>query len=317
MDKLNNTAEFFVTDIIEAENLIINLSKKYPLRIWQKFKIKYKCEKCNTLVIKQLRVFIKNKNLVCNKKHNPKKITYVCDKCGKTVTINYKKYKNKENKLCKRCEIIKTYGGIENYKNFRLKIAQKSCSTQLKKYGGIGNQNKVANEKRLKTIRNKYGKNFYSEIFKNYYKNKTQEETNKSNLKRITTNLLKYNKSSTGFRHAYYKIDNIYFDSKYEVYFYLYCKDNNIPIKHEPYSLTYFDKNGDIHKYFPDFLLVKSNILVEIKSNYWLSFVSQEKLNIMYKNNVIIITEDTGILIFKDYIDKKYGKSYINQYKIL
>lgn len=132
MDKLNNTTEFFVTDIIEAENLIINLSKKYPLRIWQKFKIKYKCEKCNSLVIKQLRVFIKNKNLVCNKKHNPKKITYVCDKCGKTVTINYKKYKNKENKLCKRCEIIKTYGGIENYKNFRLKIAQKVVVHNLK-----------------------------------------------------------------------------------------------------------------------------------------------------------------------------------------
>lgn len=89
-----------------------------------------------------------------------------------------------------------------------------------------------------------------------------------------------------------YKYDNLYFDSSWELAFYLYCKEKNIKIIREPQSFEYYFDN-EKYKYYPDFKLPCG--LVEIKSDFLFSKMQientrdNEKYKCMIKNNITIL----------------------------
>lgn len=58
--------------------------------------------------------------------------------------------------------------------------------------------------------------------------------------------------------------DNTSFDSSWELYLWIYCKDHNIKIIREPIRLE-FEFNGKKYGYHPDFLI--DGQLVELKGN--------------------------------------------------
>ena len=64
-------------------------------------------------------------------------------------------------------------------------------------------------------------------------------------------------------------------DSSWEVYFYIYYKDNGSNIKHEPCSFEYF-VNGKKHLYYPDFKV--SNRYYEIKGEQFIERYKNGKI---------------------------------------
>ena len=175
-------------------------------------------------------------------------------------------------------------------------------------------------------------KAFEKEEFKQKYKEtnlkrygtdnfaKTEEHT----IKMQNTNLEKF-----GTVHApsyTYEFDNISFDSSWELSFWIYCKDNNIPIEREPISLPYIYNNRNYY-YVPDFK-INNSILIEIKGNYFLDenenlksvFNGQESekietKNLCMKNNNIRIITSPEINKYLNYVKKNYGKDYLKQFK--
>ena len=149
---------------------------------------------------------------------------------------------------------------------------------------------------------------------------KTEEHT----IKMQNTNLEKF-----GTIHApsyNYEFDNTSFDSSWELSFWIYCKDNNIPIEREPVSLPYTYKDKNCY-YIPDFK-INNSTLIEIKGNYFLDenknlkniFEGQEpekikaKNGCMKNNNVRIITSPE-INKYLNYVKETYGKDYLSQFK--
>ena len=125
--------------------------------------------------------------------------------------------------------------------------------------------------------------------------------------KRENTCLLKFGEksiSNTEFfkRNKYkrYKFNEIYFDSSWEMAFYVYLKDHNIDFEYQPNIKFEYNFNNKIHKYHPDFKV--NNEIIEIKGEQF--FDSDKMINpfdraqddlyeakhqCMIKNNVIII----------------------------
>ena len=280
-------------------------------------KIEYDCKLCGCRCIKQLRTFSLERGLICKKSHKPNKydkVSFTCEVCGKTSSIRRELFDKRSYKLCKACQANQNAGGKEAKRLEYLERAKKSKNTQIEKYGGVGNANPSANKKRLDTIKLKYGESYYSDMFKKFYSNRTKEEIEASNEKRKSTNLKKYGKSSPGFRHAYYKVGDVFLDSKYEFYFYVYCIDNDISIEREPIGIDYVDSVGNLHTYYPDFRTPEG--LIETKSDYYLSKTSVEKLKVMEDNNVIIIN-NSKIQFYKNYVIQKYGSKYHLFFKTL
>ena len=117
-----------------------------------------------------------------------------------------------------------------------------------------------------------------------------------------------------------YTYNGIMFDSSPEIAYYIWLSDNNIPfIYHPDTEIWYLDKNGKSHKYEPDFLLLETNILVDIKGDHFFKtniFKNvTEKYQCMLNNNVMIITSKQYEK-FMNYCAKKFGsKTWFKNYK--
>ena len=126
----------------------------------------------------------------------------------------------------------------------------------------------------------------------------------------------------------YYGYDGEKFNSSWEVAFWIYCKDHKIQIEHEPISLDYVDSKGVSHKYFPDFR-IHGNQLIEIKGDDQFdkatgkmvdkldeskNYIAEAKHQCMIKNNVTILKQK-DCKKYIDYVEQKYGKGYLAQFK--
>jgi len=115
-----------------------------------------------------------------------------------------------------------------------------------------------------------------------------------------------------------YVFDDLYFDSSWELCYYIWCKDHNIDILQPKITLTY-EADGKLHKYLPDFLV--NGRLVEIKSDYLFEqmqipeTLDSAKYECMLKNNVQILMHD-DVKEMVDYVKEQYGISYIEQFKV-
>ena len=253
------------------------------------------------------------------------KIAYLCTECGKECSCIILDNKNKEmrkaNLLCKTHKTKKTklekYGD-ENYTNSQKisetmlerygvrsytlseEFKEKSENTKLLRYGNA----KFTNSKKTKATKLKrYGDEFYS-----------NPKKNKNTLFR------KYGKLHIRSNYLY---ENIYFDSSWELAFYIYNKDHGNEILREPKSIN-FTFNNDEYNYFPDFLL--NGELIEIKGDQFLknnTFINpfdpskNEFMKSLYQccidNNVkIISTKD--ISPYLQYVKTKYGDDYLSSF---
>ena len=132
-----------------------------------------------------------------------------------------------------------------------------------------------------------------------------------------------------------YKYDNLTFDSKWEIVYYIWLKDHNITFDYQPDISYEFEFNGKTCHYKPDFKV--GNEIIEIKGLQFFENknpngkmlcpykkktdtfeIIQERNNLyeakhqcMIKNNVKIITDCS---LYEKYVNETYGKSYINEF---
>lgn len=102
--------------------------------------------------------------------------------------------------------------------------------------------------------------------------------------------------------------------------------DNNYNFKYHPGIKFKYIYNNIEHNYFPDFKV--DDDLIEIKGDYFFdvygNFIdpydnnndkAKSKYECMMKNNIIILKGDDLKDVFF-FVDNKYGKNYIKQFKV-
>ena len=101
----------------------------------------------------------------------------------------------------------------------------------------------------------------------------------------------------------------IWFNSSWELAYYLYCKDHNIGIIRNKEGFKYF-YNGKWHKYYPDFIH-NDGSYVEIKH-----YINEcVKAKIKYFDKPLKIITKGDIEKYIEYAKMKYGKDFIKIYK--
>lgn len=257
------------------------------------------------------------------KKTNQKK--YGCDFAGQNEEV-----KEKALKTCQEKYGTTTYSQTEECK-------QKMAESNLKKYGKTAiMQVEEFKGKSVKTCQEKYGKNNVSQV-KEIQDKKIETNRQKygvdwfnNNKKAIETNIQKYGASSPMQNHDIrcksqqkYLYNMKFFDSSWELAYYIWLKDHNINFKYQPNISFEYEYENNKHIYHPDFL-VESEIY-EIKGPQFfkdgkminpydssLNNLFEAKHQCMIKNNVKIITDCTEYI---DYVLQKYGNDYLKQFK--
>lgn len=123
-----------------------------------------------------------------------------------------------------------------------------------------------------------------------------------------------------------YTYQNEYFDSSWELAFYIYCKDQKLNISREPKSFS-FIFNQKFHTYIPDFevenqlIEIKGDQYLDKKTNKWKSFFDSSQDALYEAKHQCALQNNVKILYSKDcqkyldYIDEKYGKNYLQQFR--
>ena len=125
--------------------------------------------------------------------------------------------------------------------------------------------------------------------------------------------------------------DNVSFDSFPELAFYVWLKDHDIKFEYQPNMSFKYECKGLMHTYYPDFLLVDTNEIIEIKTrssfenkdingkmicifDRSLDDIAEAKHQCMLANNVTLLVEE-DYMQYVDYFNKKYGKDFIFKLK--
>ena len=277
-----------------------------------------------------------------------------CRTCGKPTKFfklrhGYQKYccsacasKNKEWQANREKTYIEKYGaktyaasdeGKERIKQTNLEKYGVSCTlnteenikkkkeTWLKNYGTeYASQSIIVKEKMRQTCLEKYGtENFSnSEIFKTNY-SQYLLKTEKTCFERYGVKNISQLHECHVKRGKKYSFNGIYFDSSWEIAYYIWLNDNNINFIYQPDLNITYNYNGKEYHYFPDFMI--DNKIIEIKNNYLYDKMQIEntKANAKYKcalaNNVIFMLEN-DIKPYLKYINYKYGKNYLKNFHI-
>ena len=223
---------------------------------------------------------------------------------------------------------IEKYGD-ENYSN-----KEQTKQTMLERYGGYTLQSKELLEKVLETKRKKYGKHLEG-LTKKAKQTKFERygDENYNNMELNKQTCLKrygvdnYSKTAESRKQIKrkYKYDGEYFDSLWELKFYIYALEKSLNIKRDPCSFKY-EFDGKEHWYFPDFLV--NDRLIEIKGDHF--FVGEKMVNPYdrtqddkfeakhkcgLKNGVEFWSGEKMKPIL-EYIDCKYNKDYFEQFRV-
>lgn len=246
-------------------------------------------------------------------------------------------------------ERLAEYNATKN-ENSELKFDDKSKKTKIEKYGEdyVSKFADKGDKTKRKLYGDDYGKKFWNkadetcrELYGNDYREKLTKksmETNRKNhggLHNTQTKESQEKMKQTYFEHTgyyhpsqnpktrrnhrtCYYYDDEEFDSSWELAYYIYLKDYNIPFEYHTISIPYV-WNDKIHYYKVDFKVY--NRLVEIKGDHILvknvfkdDGRSQAKYECMKENNVLILME-TDIKPYLKYVKDKYGKNYMKSFR--
>ena len=241
-----------------------------------------------------------------------------------------------ENVLCKESNqrLIAEQTKLERYGNKNFTNTEKSNQTKILKYNKSGYNNY---EKTKQTNLIKYNTEhvFLVDKVKQKIKNTIKErygvewpmQNPDIKIKAAETFLNNIDNHKLKINTYYY--NNLKFDSKPELEYYIWLTDNKIDfIYHPDIKLEYYVKE-EKHYYLPDFL-INNNELHEIKGLHF--FRNQDPTDIMicpfdetrneryeckYKcmiqHNVKIITD---FELYESHINTVYGKDYLTQFKV-
>lgn len=198
-------------------------------------------------------------------------------------------------------------------------IKTKIKNTCIERYGGMGTSSDLIRQKIKSTNKKKYGceYSFQAEAVKEKIKN---------------TCLNRYGVPNGGIScvarqktHKKYLYNNINFDSSWEIALYIYLRDNNIEFEYQPDISFKYYYNGEEHLYYPDFKI--KNEYIEIKGDHFFKngtminpfnteddYLYNEKYKCMLQNNIKIL-KNNEMIVYIDYVNKKYGAKYIENFK--
>lgn len=133
-----------------------------------------------------------------------------------------------------------------------------------------------------------------------------------------------------------YQYNGIFFDSQPEIALYIWLIDNKINFDYNPIVDIWYIYKNKKHRYFPDFRI--NGKLVEIKGDQFFDENGNMKCPFRYKtwsdekykdicgryaakhkcmlDNNVQILRSADYKQYLDYIDKKYGKKYLAQFKV-
>ena len=118
-----------------------------------------------------------------------------------------------------------------------------------------------------------------------------------------------YRKGSGRGKSGWYK--GIWCDSSYELAWVMYHLDHNIPFQRNTESFEY-EYNGEVHLYYPDFRMLDTNELVEIKGFY--TEQTYAKLKSVVNTTLKILNKD-DMVSYVQYASEKYGQNFISYYE--
>ena len=192
----------------------------------------------------------------------------------------------------------KTFGkGIRNVSQIE-KVKQKKVQTCRKNYGvDYPQQSSIINSKTRKTCLDIYG-----------YEYALQSP----DIKKVG--------------HAKYFFDGIYFDSKHELAYYMWLRDNSINFEYHPSISLVYEYSGKKHVYQPDFIV--DGKLVEVKGDHFfkedgtmicpynrkIDGLMHAKQQCM-ENSKVKVLKTSQCKPYLDYVIQTYGKSFISQHK--
>lgn len=296
------------------------LITSYPISGSSKKWYTYNCSCCGILEEKQLRNL--DRNLLCHKckirktigdrggkYHTGKHITkfipkvhyitkfprknskgfstrqtfiFTCECCHTQVKSSSKfmQFSDRNTLLCQKCRLYGSYNiNGTTYEALKIKREQ----TMLAKYGSkCTSQSKILSKKCQETNIKKYG--------------------NICSLQR------KGAPSKNPLLSHKYIYNNIFFDSSWELAFYIYNLDQGNNIKREPKYFNY-KFNNKTYKYYPDFEI--DNKFYEIKSDFLyekllkIGTIDNAKYQCMKDNNIIILLKN-DINFYLKYLKEKH-----------
>lgn len=283
-----------------------------------------------------------------------KLIKFVCENCGSDTTIREIRYKGIN--LCRRCKISKTKKNftdehnkeindkrvITSLKKYGVKNPGQSeiakehqKQTLIKNYGSVENGYKHHQEKRAKTLLDKYGVD--NNAKRTDVKEKTKktlikkfgsvENAYKARLENIRKTMLDHYGATTNLVFITFKkyfFDETYFDSSWELAYYIWLKDHNIEFKYHTEQIEYIGDDGKKHFYYPDFIV--NGKIVEIKGDQFFNEKGEpydhyhkvfwwNKYNLIVNNGGKILTRKDLIKQF-DYVKFTYGKHFLKEHKL-
>jgi hypothetical protein len=296
------------------ENIIDIDSTNPPLKLSNRLKYRFKCLHCNKETIKMGRnskwfFYCAECNAhYCNRLRQINRSSESKEQTKKKIKQNWAQ-KTEEEKALRGKHISEAYKNrtdqeIELFRE-RNSIAQKNIWSS--NHEQIMRKRKVTRE---------LHKDVISKKFSDAQLSRSRESVENSIKKSNETKLKKYGKLN--FKNKYY-YDNNYFDSSWEIAFWIFHKDHNNIIIRSPVILNYI-YNDKLYNYEVDFMV--NNQLYEIKGDNLLKQMISNPESKQYKKYECMLQNNIKILTFKDikpilqYIKDKYGMSYLNQFKI-
>jgi hypothetical protein len=215
-------------------------------------------------------------------KYSHKKILCACDICGDQKEVKYNNYckyieKDPDNQYtCKVCNL------------------EKRKQTCVEKYGvdNVSKNEKIKQKVKNSMIENGTDYGFRSQSYKDtLMKNYGVKNPSQSSII--------HRKQHSGYIFKHH-ISGLYYRGSYEKNFINYCLENNIEIENFNGSIDYIFE-GKNRKYFPDFLIKKSNTVIEIKSSY--TYDIEKEQNEAKKEATISSGFNFKFIINKNYND--------------
>jgi len=244
---------------------------------------KYFCKKCKILKIKNSKKEIYGDEYFNNRE---KSIKTILEKYGCENVSQIENVKDKKRKTC-----LKNYNvEIPSQSNIILSKMKNTC---IEKYGF---ENPAQSEKIKNKMKNtcieKYGVNHPFRL------EKVRNKSKITLIKRYGVDHPMKNESifnkqrSSAF--SVKKNNGLFYQGTYELDFILFCLSENIKIHNGP-VITY---NGN-HKYYPDFLIPKFNLIIEIKSLY--TYEKELEKNIQKKEACLLNGYNFIFIVDKNY----------------
>ena len=200
-------------------------------------------------------------------------------------------------------------------------LVQRAIESNLKKYGvPCPFQAESVKDTIKKTIKERYGVDYALQS------KDIREKSKETCRKKYGTDFCIQNAEFRRRVQKRYIYNNIHFDSKPEIAFYIWLKDNDADFEYQPDARFEYEFEGKVRKYFPDFRV--NDVYYEIKGGHMVSEDgdwicpwdrSQDdryraKQKCAAQNGVVVLTE-TDYRKYVDYVKEKYGMKWLDGFK--